>query len=241
MENFYVITCVTALIGAIIQGMSGFAFSIIMLMVMPYFLPYTEALALVAITSTIMVIGNLYQYRKHIVWKRLFIPILVFGGMDILSVGLLKHTETNTNIIKLLGVAFIILALYLNFGQGKIYIKPTLRNAVLLNAVGGLVNGLFGIAGPIVVLYFMAVSDEKDEYMSTLQVFFFVTIIVDVAVRLWHGMVTMQIMQYSLYCLVFIVLGLYIGKKIFDRVDINILYKIVYGVMVINGLVLIIS
>lgn len=52
------ILCVSAFTGALVQGASGFGFAIILMMIMPYFIPYTDALAVASFTCIFMVSFN---------------------------------------------------------------------------------------------------------------------------------------------------------------------------------------
>ena len=133
------------------------------------------------------------------------------------------------------------MAVYLFFWQGKISVQPNLRNAILINGFGGVINGLFGAGGVLVVLYFMAILHDKEEYISTLQMFFLLTILFDFALRIGNGMVSGVTLQYGLSCLPCIVLGIWLGKKLFDKINSQILCKIVYAVMILNGVWLVIA
>ena len=72
------ILCVSAFVGALVQGASGFGFAIILMMIMPYFISYTDALAIASFTAIFMVSFNVYLHHKHIVWEYLTAPVVVF-------------------------------------------------------------------------------------------------------------------------------------------------------------------
>ena len=235
------VVCVSAFTGALIQGASGFGFAIILMMIMPYFIPYTDALAVASFTCIFMVSFNVYLHRKHIVWKYLAVSSVVFVATNFLAIRLLKSVGNDPIWLKLLGILFVVMAVYLFFGQGKIKIQPSLLNALLINGVGGIINGLFGAGGVLVVLYFMAILDDKEEYISTLQMFFFLTILFDFALRAGNGMVSGIILQYGINCLPCIILGIWLGKKLFDKINSQVLCRIVYGVMILNGIWLVIA
>lgn len=120
----------------------------------------------------------------------------MFVATNFLAIRLLKSVGNDPIWLKLLGILFVVMAVYLFFGQGKIKIQPSLLNALLINGVGGIINGLFGAGGVLVVLYFMAILDDKEEYISTLQMFFFLTILFDFALR--AGKVWCQVLYYSM-------------------------------------------
>ena len=235
MPEFLIMLLLSTLLAGIVQGISGFAFAIIFLAIMQYFMPYTDLLALSSILCVIMLAVNAFVYRHHIVWKWLPVPLLINFVFTIGSIRLLDHTMDFPYWHKLLGVVFIVLALYMYFFQQKIQIHPTLCNALLFCGAGGILGGLFGVGGPPVVLYFLAIADDKEAYLSTTQMFFFINMLYDLAGRMGSGMVTPSLFRYAALCIGTILLGLWIGNKIFRHIDGNTLKKIIYLLMFLDG------
>ena len=228
-------------LAGIVQGISGFAFAIIFLAIMQYFLPYTELLALSSILCVIMLAVNAFVYRHHIIWKWIPVPLIINFIFTISSIFLLEYTMNFPYWHKLLGIVFILLSLYMYFLQQKIQIRPTLGNALLFCGAGGILGGLFGVGGPPVVLYFLGIADKKETYLSTTQMFFFINMLYDLAGRMYSGMVTPLLFQYAAFCIVPILLGLWIGNKIFQHIDSATLKKIVYLLMFLDGWYMLLS
>ena len=61
--------CTIVLIAAIVQGVSGFAFGMMVLMVFPYIFGYTKSLVLASMMGLVLSAANAYIYRKYIDWK----------------------------------------------------------------------------------------------------------------------------------------------------------------------------
>lgn len=220
---------------AIIQGVTGFAFAMIFLACMQYFLPYTELLSISAVLALFMLTMNVYIYRHHIVWKWLPLPILINFVFTIASIKLLQETMHFPYWHKLLGIIFIFLALYMYFFQSKINIQPSLRNAFLFCGAGGILGGLFGVGGPPVVLYFLAVADNKEKYLSTTQMFFWFNMLYDFLGRAINGMVTAATFHYASFCLITVAIGLWIGRHILCYIDSYALKKMVYFLIFLDG------
>lgn len=225
----------TTLIAGIVQGISGFAYAMVVLAVMQYFMPYTDLLALVSVLAIIMLAVNSYYYRTHIVWRWLPIPLAINFVCTLGAIHFLNLTVNFPYWHKLLGGLFVVLAIYLYFFQQKIQIQPTLGNALLFCGAGGILGGLFGVGGPPVVLYFLAVADNKERYLSTTQMFFFFNLCYDLAGRFLNGMVTVQTFQYAAVGVGTTLLGLWIGNKLFRRINGDVLKKIVYLLLFVDG------
>ncbi len=236
----YLVLYFTAFIGGIVQGISGFAFGIVILCVLPYFFTYVESLVILSFVSLFMLAVNSFVYRKHVVWKQLPASLTAFVVGTFFSVKLLKYTAGNPIWTKLLGAIFIVLAFYLLFCQGKIKIQPTVKNAVIFNGIAGIISGLFGVGGPIAVLYFLAALNTKEEYMSTIQFYCLFGVVFDFVIRVFNGMVNFSIIQFGLSCVGFVFLGLYVGKKLFERIDGLMLQKVICCLMIFNGISLLV-
>lgn len=222
-------------IAGIVQGVSGFAFAIVFLAVMQYYLPYTEMLSLSSVFCILMTAVNAFVHRKDIIWRWIPMPLVINLVFTIGAIRLLNASMTFPYWHKLLGFIFIVLSVYLFFWQHKIQIRPTFKNALLFCGAGGILGGLFGVGGPPVVLYFLAIADSKERYLGTIQMFFFFNMLYDFAGRMMNGMVTMATYRYAAMGAVTVLLGLWIGNRIFQRIDAEMLKKTIYLLMFFDG------
>ena len=225
----------TAFVAAIIHGISGFAFGLVLLMVLPHFFPYAEALGLTSFTMFFVVLYNAYLYREHINWKQLPLVVGIFLVVDLFAVSLLGYVGENPVWYILLGVIFILMAIYMMWGQNWFKIKPTKTNAVIFSTISGLLNGFFGVGGPVAAVYFLAVAKNKLEYMATTQMLFVLCLTIDVALRILNGMLTPHLMIYGVGSLWCVVLGLLVGKILLKRMTALTMRKIICALMVVNA------
>ncbi len=233
-----IILFITAFVAAIIHGISGFAFGIVLLMVLPHFFPYAQALALTSFSMLFVVLYNAFFYRKDINWGQLPFVVGIFLIVDLFAVKLLQYVGENQIWYILLGIIFILMAAYMMWGQDKFKIKPTKSNAVIFSVVSGLLNGLFGVGGPVIAVYFLAVSKSKEEYLGTTQMLFVFCLSIDVVLRIVSGMLTPQLMIYSVSSLWCVLLGLLVGQKLFKRMNADTLRKIICVLMVMNAVIM---
>ena len=144
-DLFFPVLLGAAFFAAFIQGITGFAFTMIFLAFMQAFLPYTELLAIATVLAIFMLSMNVYVYRHHIVWKWLTLPLVINCLVTVGAIRLLRQTMDFPYWHQLLGIVFILLALYMYIFQQHIQIKPTLKNALLFCGAGGILGGLFGV------------------------------------------------------------------------------------------------
>ena len=77
MQELLPILLLAAVLGGIVQGVSGFAFSIVFMAIMQSVMPYTDLLSLASVLCVGMLAVNAFRYRKDIVWRWIPLPLLI--------------------------------------------------------------------------------------------------------------------------------------------------------------------
>ena len=224
-----------ALGASLLQSVSGFGFGIVFMALTPLFIPYTTSVGISTILSGTLNLVILKRCWRDIDWKQLWLPVLfcLCGS----SIGTFMMATAPSPIYKrLLGVFLIILAIWLSFFSDRVRIRKTTRNAGIAGVVSGLCGGLFSVNGPPMVLYFISVIEEKKTYLATLQAYFIINNIYLLIIRSASGLMPEGIGLSALFGLGGLLIGSFIGGKIFNKIDGKKLKKIVYIVMVVSGL-----
>ena len=86
-----IIFCGIVFFASIVQGVSGFAFGLIVLMVFPHIFGYTSALAITNLMALFLLTYNGYLYRKHANWSWVPLGIASSAIMDLVGIMILKH------------------------------------------------------------------------------------------------------------------------------------------------------
>lgn len=230
-----VILFASTFFAAIVHGITGFAFSIVLLMILPRYFNYSDTIAIIGILCVITLIYNTAIYREHIVWKHIPIALISFSIGDFLAICILKTFGESPLWYKLMGIVFCMMGIYLLKGQDVFKIKATRVNSILFNGISGLVTGLFAIGGPISCIYFLAVTKSKEEYMATVQMMFTITISVDVLLRVLNGMIYPRLFILGVSCVFFIIAGLLVGKRILNRINLKLLNILICILMLVNA------
>ena len=226
-----------SLIGAVIQAVCGFGYGPVNMSLLPYFLPYAQAVALSSLcgSSTALMVAVISW--KHISWRKVWPCTLVSIFISGLFVWL-SARAADRMMLHLLGGVLIALGLYSLFLNGKIRIKPTLVNGVIAGAISGITSGLFSVGGPPMALYLISATDSNDEYRATLNGHFCINAIATTAVRWYNGVFTAPVLRAYVLLLAALFIGAWLGGKIFHRLDQNKLRKVVYGYLVVSGALL---
>lgn len=230
--------CGIVFIAAFVQGISGFAFSMIVLMVLPYLFGYTSALALASLMAVLLLIENTYLYRKYCNWQWVPLCAIVSALADAVGILVLKRVGDNPIWYTLMGVIFIIMAVYLLWGQGRLRIQATRKTLILFSLISGLIVGAFGVGGPIIAAFFLEACKSKEEYLGTMQVICMCSMLIDVFLRAINGMYSLALCGYALLSVVFLVTGLILAKRVVEKMDALTMRRIICVVMAVNGVVL---
>ena len=107
---------------------------------------------------------------------------------------------------------------------------------MITGLISGAANGLFGMGGPPAVMYMMAATKNKEEYLSTIQFFFLMSGLANTAARIWNGALTQEVRKLCLISIAGMLFGGLAGSKVFKRLSQEQLGKFVYGFMMVMGI-----
>lgn len=237
------ITCLfvflLAIVASFIQRVSGFGFGIFVMMFFPFFLPsYGESVmlsGLLAGTTALMIAVRNWKYiRWRIMGMVLFFNILLsFLATEYMS------SLSNETLKRCLGVALILIALYFLLSAGK-KMKMLMHSGWaqgLIGSVSGVMGGMFAMPGPPLVLYCINRLEDKREYVSTLQAFSVMCNVFYTLFRTKVGFYSEDTVLWWIVGLLGGTIGTYLGSKCFESISNRTLRRIVYGLMIVSGLV----
>lgn len=228
--------CFMCLGAAFVQRVSGFGFGIFIMTALPYLLPsYGEATTLsgaLALVTSVVIVSRMWAY---ISWRKLLPILFTFLVVSWFAVQFVAHSGDGL-LKRILGAVLILASIYFYFLSDKIRIKPTLPMQIGLGTVSGFMGGLFGMQGPPAVLYFLASTEKKDEYMALAQTYFLVGNSVMTIYRAHNGFFSHEVALSWCCGLPMVLLGTWLGAKVFRRIPIRLLRKIIYAYMGMSGL-----
>ena len=227
--------------GSVIQRITGFGYGIFVMMFFPYFMPsYGEANALSGMISATTSIFVALSMRKHTKWKNLPAPLVCSAITSYLAIQFMAG-QTDKTLKLLLGIVLIALSIYFFFFAGKIKFKPAIWKGALAGSLSGVMNGLFAMGGPPMVIYFMMSSEDMKEYLATIQMYFALSNIYTTAIKASAGYVTSEVLVFYVIAVLSAFIGVWLGKRVFNRCKPAVLKKAIYGFMAISGVINIVS
>ena len=234
----YFLLIIISFCAGFVQRVSGFGLSIFTMMFFPYFLPgQSMAVSVSNFLSTGTTTFNAIKYRKDISFKTV-IP-MICSALIFITVAVYFSSFVSAEIFKiLLGSVLILLSLYFLFFSDKISIKPTVFNGVFSGTLSGVLGGLFSTSGPPAVLYLTNALTDTKTYFATIQFYFCVTNVYSLIMRFVNGFITLETVYYFLIGSIGCVIGDFLGKLVFNKLNAKKLRIIIYIGMILSGIVM---
>lgn len=234
------IVSAVSVVSGILQTVTGFGSAVVLMMVVPSFFDLVTSSAISSSISMGIGIALAWNFRKEIEWKVCVLPAVLYLVSSVAVVYVVK--DINLDVLTMaFGIFLVILALYFLLFSDRVSFEANWKTASLCSICSGITAGLFSIGGPLMALYFVAASRDKESYIGNIQFSFTVSNIMTFLTRINRGIYTMEMLPVTLFGLAGIMLGREIGLKILNRIDLNMVKKGVYGLVAISGVLTIVQ
>jgi uncharacterized membrane protein YfcA len=221
-----------------VMGLAGFGIALIALAFLPYLMSASDAIVLLTIYAAVMSAAMLVQLR-HDVEPRAILDLLIgtIAGtpLGVWGLAALPPSALNRLIGLMLVVAFVLEArgLYPRKLEGR-------RWGVGAGVLAGAIGGAVGLPGPPAVLYAATQGWSARSVKANLQAFFVVNQGAILIGYWWAGLLTRQVWSLTLGFAAPAAAGAIAGVLLFDRVDPRRFRQLIFGMILLSGLVLLV-
>ena len=223
-----------SMFGGFIQTITGFGSGIVIMLFLPYIFSVMKASALNNMITIILNFILVKRFYKYIDLKKVIIPVVISFITNTLAVYIGSNLELNT-MKMIFSVFLIILALYFIFFSDNIKLKDNFLTMFTCSALAGITNGFFGIGGPPMALYYLTITNSKEEYIGTTQLYFFLNSIYTTSIRILSGIITIDLVAYWLPGVFAVLVGEYLGIKIINKISHKRMKQLMYYFLAISG------
>lgn len=231
-----IITLLISFSGGLLQSITGFGAGIIIMLALPNIFPMSVAPAVSNTICAPLSWSLTFKYRKHTRRKLIFLPAVfyILGSTTAIKLS----ATVNLDGLKIaFGIILVFLGLYFMFFQDKLKVTGNLLSAFICCTMSGVLSGFFGIGGPPLALYYLAVTEGKEEYLGTINGLLALTTVYQVLLRIAVGILTWSSIPYILVGVVGILFGRVVGTKIVDRIDVDKMKKAIYLFLAAAGII----
>lgn len=225
--------------GAFVSGLAGFAFSAVAGAILLHVLPPLEAVPLMMACSITVQATGLWALRKSIRWKQS--AVLVVGGLLGVPIAVWLLQAADVRIFReSFGIAVACYAAYTLF-------RPVLSHRLQMNAGrnaligfgGGIVGGLTAMPGAIPTIWCDIHGVPKTEQRGMVQPFIAAMQIFALVLMLIRRDLSTKVLVDFAVCIPALLAGTALGIFVFRCVDDALFRKIILGILLVSGLLLV--
>lgn len=238
MNNFLFL--LFALFGSFLQTSAGFGNGVLLMAVLPFFLPFLKAVAFNQISCLFLTVLVVTSKRKDIRWK-ILLPLLFPMVVSTVFFTIFSFSVEQRVLKILLGVLFLIMAVFFLLSGKRMKMKPTTLKGVAMGTLAGLSNGFTGISGPPAALYLRPAIEDNNEYLATIQGFFLFQSAVGLFTRIGGGALSGGDIVPIIFLLLGTLGGAWLGSALGGRIDSGKMQRYVYGFVALYGVYVIVS
>src|SRR5882757_3839330 len=224
--------------GALVAGLSGFAFGVVAASIWLYILTPLQTATLIIAFGLIVQGYSVWKLRRALDWKKLW-PFVAGAALGV-PVGVSILTWANPAHVRIgVGVFLVLYSLYALFRPA---IKPVTAGGAAADAglgfLNGVLGGLTGLAGILVTIWCGLRGWPKDKQRTIFQP---VAVAIFLMSAIWlgaKGVFTTEIGWLFLYGLPALLAGTWLGMKLYGKLDEAMFRKVVLALLLISGVAL---
>lgn len=236
----WALTAFVVFFAAFAQGVVGFGFGLVAMAALPFLWPETFAIPFVGIYSLGVSLLILWQMRHQFTMR--YAGPMVLGVVLGVPVGIYFLAKADSAHIK--AVLGTILVLYTPWAL----LSKDKERTQTLHPAWGFVAGIFSGAlsafntgGPPLVLYTTLAGWAKDAIKVALQITFICGSIVQLSGLAYTGLLTAEVLTLILYLAPSIVLGVVLGRMLYNRIDQLTFKRCLLGGLFVMGVVFLVQ
>jgi uncharacterized membrane protein YfcA len=227
-----------AFFAGIVQGATGFGSGIVLNAFWLHILEPSAAISLNIVSCLFVSALPIYKLRKTLDFSKL--KSFVFFGVIGIPTGLLILTMTDPSIFKTtVGLILVIFSIW-KFKSKDILINFKSNPALdkLIGFISGILGGFAALGGILPTIWVNLQRLPKNTQRGTYEPFIFITSIAAVISFYFAGFLTLDIFYNFLKAFPALMLGSWIGIKIYALINEALFRQVILGLIFLAGLVL---
>ena len=237
-ENFLFLIFAAAVTAAafFFQRITGFGSAILATPVLSLFWDPHNAINLQLIFQALFAVILIGRTWRSLLDKKLHLFLALFIPTTILGAYFLPGLSEEVIRWAIAGVTLSVLLQWLFFPNLKLSGKWQKPSAVVLGAMSGIVQGMFGTGGPFFLLYYGSVEKESANLRDASIAVFFIANVLRVPVSLGTAQMNSEILWAAVFTLPFFALALHFGGRLTKTMDEKMFRWAIIGILAVASL-----
>lgn len=230
----YLVITLIMLLGAFLQGLTGFGSGLIAVPLLAIYLPLTTITPTLSIINLLMATYLSWMLRRHVLWSQ-WKWLLCMGVLGTLLGNFLL---AQVNLVGLqVGMALLVMAVALCFWFGvQWYFPNTPRLQLMTGVLAGFSNGALTLGGPPVVLFLTSQRMSRNSFRATLAAFFWVLALTNVLSFTAQQRYNIEHVPLLLALVTGTLLGTWLGHRLSHHLSEQLFRRITLGLVFAAGL-----
>ncbi|MCY7314189.1 MAG: sulfite exporter TauE/SafE family protein [Rubrivivax sp.] len=241
MDSGAAIIIIGAVVAGFVQGMSGFAFSLVATAIWIWFLPPQTVAALAVAGAFIGQTVAAVSTRRPLQWP-LLAPLLI-GGLCGLPIGVLLLPHVSTTAFRIgVGLLLAVWCPLMLVSSRLPHIRFGGRGADALAGLAGGISGAFGgFTGPLPTLWCTLRGWDKDTLRGVIQSFNLVMLGLTLASYVVTGLITTALLPQLALVALALLLPVLLGARLYAGISQKTFRSVVLALLSLTGVALLIS
>ncbi len=217
LEGHILLAVAALALSGFTQGLTGFGFGLVSMALLPLFLPFKDALVMVAVLNIAACAATFATTFRHFCWRRGF--GLALGSVAGVPVGFyaLVHLESQI-LLQALGAVMVLFASTELLLARRFPVRFPDWAGIPVGIISGALGGAFNIGGPPVIAYVYSQPWTKEQIVAVLQVVFGVSALMRLGLVAHSGLLTNDLLQISVLALAPTLLSIILGRRLLRAV-----------------------
>ncbi len=224
---------------SLIQGMTGFGFSLIAMPILAMFMPLKIIVPILVVCSLGLNLIIFFRLKGQLHLKRILMMLVI--GIASTSLGVQLLTVVDEVYLKAGVGILIILSSIVMFKGLHVEFKSKQLTYAVTGFLSGVLNGSVSLSGPPVVLMLVNEGTSKNDFKKNISAFFLALNIFTIPSFLAKGLVTSEVIKLSGIGMVVIIVGALIGIHIGEGIREEKFKSIVLGMIALMGCMTLVS
>lgn len=217
----------------VIQAITGFAGTLLAMPLSMMLIGVHEAKVILNIMAVLSCLILASKSRKHIQPKILLNIIAWMAVGMVFGIWIFEHLSLNI-LLPFYAIMIILIALKKLLIKNEIKMSKWMLNGVLLAA--GIIHGMFVAGGALLVVYASTVLKNKENFRATVAA---VWVALNTGLMISdfvQGYMTPGVIKMAGISILPLLLAIYVGNKIHERIDQKVFMKITYALLLASGI-----
>jgi len=226
------------LLAYVIFGISGFGSTLIAVPLLAHLFPIKFVIPMVVLLDCVAAIRQGVRLRGDVYTHEL-LPLLPFMLAGLVAGVFLLVRLSGDILLMCLGVFVLVYGVYYAVRHESAF-RLARWSVAPIGLFAGTTSSLFGVGGPLYVMYLTGRGATPDHIRATLPVIFSFTTVARIALFTATGLFSLDVLVTAALLLPVMMLGVHCGNRLHLNLSREIMVRVIGGLLVVSGISLVI-